>query len=120
MNSATKRGGKYILTELLEATQSHQVSNNRNLDQGQSLLVPSANNGTNNLGGKKGKKKSVEKNDNVRTKKGRPRKNKKHIEEISKEIQMQGSMSLILLDEVRNYALFFFQDCLIMGGGTGG
>ena len=98
MNSVTKRGGKYILTELLEATQSHQVSTKGKLDQVQPSIVTNANNVTD-----KGKK-DPKKGKNNRINKGRSRKK----EQLSEEIQMQGPMSLILLDEVRNYTVIFW------------
>lgn len=94
----TKRGGKYILTELLEATQSHQVSTKGKLDQAQPSIVTNANNVTD-----KGKK-DLKKGKNNRINKGRSRKK----EQLSEEIQMQGPMSLILLDEVRNYTIIFW------------
>ena len=99
MNSSTKRGGKYILSELQEATQSHQVSTKRNL-QGQSSLLPHANSSTDGPGEKKQKGKEEIKKDKKLSKKGRPRKK----EQLSKETQ--GPMSLILLDEVRRHTKF--------------
>ena len=98
MNSVTKRGGKYILTELLEATQSHQVSTKGKLDQAQPSIVTNANHVTD-----KGKK-DLKKGKSNRINKGRSRKK----EQLSEEIQMQGPMSLILLDEVRNYTIIFW------------
>ena len=101
MNASTKRGGKYILSELQEATQSHQVSTKRNLLQGQSSLFPQANSITGDPGEKNDKMKEEAKKGKKLSKRGRPRKK----EQLSKETQLQGPMSLILLDEVRSFII---------------
>ncbi|XP_028395212.1 ATPase family AAA domain-containing protein 5-like [Dendronephthya gigantea] len=84
VNSSTKRGGKYILSELLEATQSHQVSTKRGM---QTELFPRA------APYEEKKKEQMKGN---KKKKGQSKKK----EQLSDETQLQGPMSLILLDEV--------------------
>ena len=101
VNSSSKRGGKYILSELQEATQSHQVSTKRNLQQGQSLLFSHANSSSGGPSELKDKGKEEIKKSKKLSKKGRPKKKEK----LSKETQLQGPMSLILLDEVRSCAI---------------
>lgn len=104
MNSSTKRGGKYILTELLEATQSHQVSTKRNLQEGQS--PPFLDAGSEAAAGDPDEKKETAKR-GVKKQKKLPKKGRpKKIQQLSEEAQLQGPMSLILLDEVRNHVPF--------------
>lgn len=96
VNSSTKRGGKYILSELLEATQSHQVSTKRST---QTELFSRANAAASE-DKEKPQKEQTKRN---KKKKGLPKKK----EQLSEETQLQGPMSLILLDEVSLYFMSF-------------
>lgn len=91
MNATTKRGGKYILSELLEATQSHQVSTKHDETTGILHVVNSE---------VETKKDHVTHEENKKDKK---RKLKTKSENYFTETQLQGQMSLILLDEVKFY-----------------
>ncbi|XP_046854959.1 uncharacterized protein LOC124447992 [Xenia sp. Carnegie-2017] len=88
VNATTKRGGKYILSELLEATQSHQVSTKHDETTGILHVVNSE---------VETKKDHVTHEENKKDKK---KKLKTKSENYFTETQLQGQMSLILLDEV--------------------
>ena len=99
VNSSTKRGGKYILSEFQEATQSHQVSRKRHeKEQEISSSLTSEKHGNSKTekvssSGRKGSKKNKDKKKEI---------GKNKTEEIpSQNVEIaQVKMSLILLDEV--------------------
>lgn len=107
VNSSSKRGGKYILSEFQEATQSHQVTGKRaSSETHQSLTlvsktVPPISENNNYNSSKKVTKRRKKRSDKEVKGEKKERKTKRLLETLRIKEVPGRQMSLILLDEVR-------------------